>query len=163
MAELELKQKGNVKRRNRKIPRIDFTPMVDLGFLLVTFFLLTTAFTKPQTMEVNLPVGDGEKPVPESKTITIILGADNKIFWYHGLASNPLAGPGETNFSNDGIRKVLSEKKSTIKDLIVLIKPTNKSVYKNVVDILDEMNISNIKKYALVDITQEDLNLINYK
>jgi biopolymer transport protein ExbD len=163
MAELEQKQIGNRTRRKRISTRIDFTPMVDLGFLLVTFFMLTTAFTKPQTMEINLPVIGGEQSVPASKTITIILGAEDRIYWYHGLASEPFEGPNETNFSNDGIRKILSEKKSTIQDLIVLIKPTNKSVYKNVVDILDEMNISNIKKYALVDITKEDLNLINYK
>ena len=145
--------------------RIDLTPMVDLGFLLVTFFMLTTTFSKPQTMEINLPVkdkveDDNVNTVKETKTITIILGADNKVFWYHGLASKPLEGPTETNFSADGIRKVLLEKNATISEMVVLIKPTNDAIYKNVVDILDEMNISNIKRYALVEIAPEDLNLI---
>ncbi len=170
MAELEQKQaggkKGKKKGRKKMSTRIDLTPMVDLGFLLVTFFMLTTTFSKPQTMEINLPVKDekvdpkDQNAVPESKTITILLGVDNKIYWYHGLASNPLEGPTETNFSADGIRKVLLEKNATIRDMVVLIKPTNDAIYKNVVDILDEMNISNIKRYALVEIAPEDLNLI---
>lgn len=170
MAELEQKQaggkKGKKKGRKKMSTRIDLTPMVDLGFLLVTFFMLTTTFSKPQTMEINLPVKDEIvdptqiNTVKETKTITIMLGADNKIFWYHGLANKPIEGPIETNFSADGIRKVLLEKNATIKDMVVLIKPTNDAIYKNVVDILDEMNISNIKRYALIEIAPEDLELI---
>jgi biopolymer transport protein ExbD len=167
MAELEQKQaggkKGKKKGRKKMSTRIDLTPMVDLGFLLVTFFMLTTTFSKPQTMEINLPVKEPteiENSVPETRTITIIMGGDNKLFWYHGLASKPLEGPIGTNFSADGIRKVLLEKNRTINEMIVLIKPTNDAIYKNVVDILDEMNISNIKRYALVEITPEELDLI---
>lgn len=171
MAELEQKQaggkKGKKKGRKKMSTRIDLTPMVDLGFLLVTFFMLTTTFSKPQTMEINLPVKPKGEIVEEeqnalkaSKAVTILIGEDNKLFWYLGLATGPIEGPNETNFSADGIRKVLLEKNSTIRDMVVLIKPTDDSVYKNVVDILDEMNISNIKRYALVDITNEDLDLI---
>jgi biopolymer transport protein ExbD len=170
MAELEQKQaggkKGKKKGRKKMSTRIDLTPMVDLGFLLVTFFMLTTTFSKPQTMEINLPVKDevvdpkDVNTVAETKTITIIMGEDNKLFWYHGLASAPLEGPLGTNYTADGIRKVLLEKNATIKDMVVLIKPTNGAIYKNVVDILDEMNISNIKRYALVEITPEELELV---
>jgi biopolymer transport protein ExbD len=159
-------KKGKKKGRKKMSTKIDLTPMVDLGFLLVTFFMLTTTFSKPQTMEINLPVKDPienpeEEPgVKASKSLTIIMGEDNKLFWYIGLTTEPLEGPNGTNYTADGIRKVLLEKNATIADMVVLIKPADKSIYKNVVDILDEMNISNIKRYALVDITPEDLELI---
>ncbi|HEX9250816.1 MAG TPA: biopolymer transporter ExbD [Ignavibacteriaceae bacterium] len=171
MAELEQKQagakKGKKKGRKKMSTRIDLTPMVDLGFLLVTFFMLTTTFSKPQTMEINLPVKpkgeikeEDQNALKASKAFNIILGKDNKLFWYIGLANEPIDGPNKTDYSADGIRKVLLEKNSTIKDMVVLIKPTDDAVYKNVVDILDEMNISNIKRYALVDIAKEELDLI---
>jgi biopolymer transport protein ExbD len=168
MAELEQKQaskKGKKKGRKKMSTRIDLTPMVDLGFLLVTFFMLTTTFSKPQTMEINLPVKpkeevtEDENAVKASKALTIIIGADNRIFWYQGLP-DPNNSPSETNFSADGIRKVLQEKNAIIREMVVLIKPSNDAIYKNVVDILDEMSISDIKRYALVDITPVDLGLI---
>jgi len=169
MAELEQKQsgkKGKKKGRKKMSTRIDLTPMVDLGFLLVTFFMLTTIFSKPQTMEINMPVKPKEEVIEEeqnavkaSKALTLIIDGDNKIFWYQGLPGEENL-PVETNFSADGIRKVLIEKNMTIAEMVVLIKPTDEANYKNVVDILDEMNISNIKRYALVDITPLDLELI---
>jgi len=169
MAELEQKQsgkKGKKKGRKKMSTRIDLTPMVDLGFLLVTFFMLTTTFSKPQTMEINMPVKPKEEVIEEeqnavkaSKALTLIIDGDNKIFWYQGLPGEENL-PVETNFSADGIRKVLVEKNMTIAEMVVLIKPTDEANYKNVVDILDEMNISNIKRYALVDITPLDLELI---
>ena len=169
MAELEQKQsgkKGKKKGRKKMSTRIDLTPMVDLGFLLVTFFMLTTIFSKPQTMEINMPVKPKEEVIEEeqnavkaSKALTLIIDGDNKIFWYQGLPGEENL-PVETNFSADGIRKVLVEKNMTIAEMVVLIKPTDEANYKNVVDILDEMNISNIKRYALVDITPLDLELI---
>jgi len=169
MAELEQKQtgrKGKKKGRKKMSTRIDLTPMVDLGFLLVTFFMLTTTFSKPQTMEINLPVkpkdevpDEEENAVKASKALTLIIGEYNRIFWYIGIPGEDNL-PKETNFSADGIRKILVEKNATINEMVVLIKPTEDAVYKNVVDILDEMNISDIKRYALVDITPEDLELI---
>jgi len=169
MAELEQKQsgkKGKKKGRKKMSTRIDLTPMVDLGFLLVTFFMMTTTFSKPQTMEINMPVKPKEEVIEEeqnavkaSKALTLIIDGENKIFWYQGLPGEENL-PVETNFSADGIRKVLVEKNMTIAEMVVLIKPTDEANYKNVVDILDEMNISNIKRYALVDITPLDLELI---
>ena len=169
MAELEQKQsgkKGKKKGRKKMSTRIDLTPMVDLGLLLVTFFMLTTTFSKPQTMEINMPVKPKEEVIEEeqnavkaSKALTLIIDGENKIFWYQGLPGEENL-PVETNFSADGIRKVLVEKNMIIAEMVVLIKPTDEANYKNVVDILDEMNISNIKRYALVDITPLDLELI---
>lgn len=170
MAELEVKdsgKKGKKKGRKKMSTRVDLTPMVDLAFLLVTFFMMTTTFSKPQTMEINLPVKpkeevkrEDEPAVKASKTVTIIVDKDNKVFWYRGLPTEPIEGITLTNFTADGIRKVLLEKNASIDEMVVLIKPTNDAVYKNVVDILDEMNITDIKRYALVDIAPEDLELI---
>jgi biopolymer transport protein ExbD len=172
MAELDTsqqnKKKGGKKKRSKKFStRIDLTPMVDLGFLLVTFFMLTTTFSKPQTMEINMPVKPKDNQVSQenanavkaSKALTIILGSDNKVYWYRGLSDTEDL-PTLTDFSKDGIRRVLLDMNMTIKDMVVLIKPSNDAKYRNVVDILDEMNITNIKRYALVDITNEDLKLI---
>ncbi|MGE5353048.1 MAG: ExbD/TolR family protein [Acidobacteriota bacterium] len=173
MAELDTSQggkhgKGKKKKGKKMSTRIDLTPMVDLGFLLVTFFMLTTTFSKPQTMEINLPVKPqpGEKvdapEVKASKTMTVILGENNKVFWYKGMPNeNPDLKV--TNFSESGVRKDLLEQNQMVKDLIVLIKPTDKSTYKNVVDILDEMNICNVKRYALVDVDPKDMDLIKNK
>jgi len=172
MAELDTSQKGGHKKGKRKgrkkmSTRIDLTPMVDLGFLLVTFFMLTTTFSKPQTMEINMPVkpkgeqvdDENANAVKASKALTIILGGENKVYWYSGLPGDDNA-PAVTDFSQEGIRKVILSKNNEVKDLVVLIKPANDSNYKNVVDILDEMSITNVKRYALVDITQVDLDLI---
>ncbi len=171
MAELEQKQpsgkKGKKHGAKKMSTRLDLTPMVDLGFLLVTFFMLTTTFSKPQTMEINLPVKpkgeiteEGQNALKASKAFNIIIAEDNKLYYYLGMANDPIEGPILTNFSADGIRKILLEKNSSIKDMVVLIKPTNDAIYKNVVDILDEMNISDIKRYALVEVAKEDLELI---
>jgi biopolymer transport protein ExbD len=164
LAEKETKKKGKKKRRKKMSTRVDMTPMVDLGFLLITFFMLTTTFSKPQTMEINLPVKpkgevteEQENSLKASKAFNIIVDGENRLFWYVGLPHEPLEPLTETNYSADGIRKVLLEKNSTIQDMVVLIKATDAAVYKNVVDILDEMNISNIKRYALIDITPDDL------
>ncbi|MEI7811325.1 MAG: biopolymer transporter ExbD [Ignavibacteria bacterium] len=169
MAELDTSQKGGhgkgKKKKGKKMStRVDLTPMVDLGFLLVTFFMLTTTFSKPQTMEINLPVkpkpGDKIEEAPavkESKTMTIILGEFDKVYWYIGITDPSVK---VTTFGDSGIRKILFDQNTTIKDLVVLIKPSDKSNYKNVVDILDEMNITSIRRYALVDITPADLDLI---
>lgn len=174
MAELEQKsvgKKGKKKGRKKMSTRIDLTPMVDLGFLLVTFFMLTTTFSKPQTMEINLPVKpkeelseDQQNELKASKAFNILIGGENKVYWYRGLANEPIEPLTETNFSAEGIRKILLRENAMIENMVVLIKPTDESNYKNVVDILDEMNISDIKRYALVDITPDDLELIkNYK
>jgi len=164
LAEKESKKKGKKKRRKKMSTRVDMTPMVDLGFLLITFFMLTTTFSKPQTMEINLPVKpkgevteEQENALKASKAFNIIVDGENRLFWYLGLPHEPLEPLTETNYTADGIRKVLLDKNSSIQDMVVLIKATDAAVYKNVVDILDEMNISNIKRYALIDITPDDL------
>jgi len=154
-------KKGGKIRSKKSSTRIDMTPMVDLAFLLLTFFILTTTLSKPQTMEITMP----EKPKPddkppevnEKKVLTLVLGANDKVYWYVGI-TEPEAK--KTDFSKDGVRKVLIEKKSEIRDLIVLIKAMDEAKYKNMVDILDEMTISNVQRYAIVDITPADKEIV---
>lgn len=169
MAELDTSSKGGHKKGGKKrakkaSTRVDLTPMVDLGFLLVTFFMLTTTFSKPQTMEINMPIKENvpveeQTAVKKSNAFTILVGGENKLFWYQGMVNEAEATP--TNYSATGLRQILLQKKAQIgKDMVVMIKPTEKANYKNVVDVLDEMNITNIGKYAIVDITPDDLALI---
>jgi len=156
------KKKGGKVRSKKSSTRIDMTPMVDLAFLLLTFFVMTTTLNKPQTMEITMPEkpkkDDPEPPkVNERDVLTIVLGENDKVYWYTGITDPKIE---LTNFSATGIRKVLKTKKSEIPKLVVLIKPSDKSKYKNMVDILDEMNISVIQRYAMVDITPTDEELI---
>lgn len=164
----EISQGGGEKKKDGKVrskktsTRIDMTPMVDLAFLLLTFFVMTTTLNKPQTMEITLP----EKPKEEEKApkvnerdvLTIVLGDDDKVYWYTGITDPKVE---LTDFSANGIRKILLKKKVEVPKLVVLIKAMDSSRYKNVVDILDEMNISSIQRYALVDITSTDKELVN--
>lgn len=150
--------KVRVKKASTKI---DMTPMVDLAFLLLTFFILTTTLNKPQTMELTMPEkpkGEEKPPeVNEKKVVTLILGANDKIYWYLGITDPKIE---LSNFSKDGIRKVLLQKSTEIPGMVVLIKPGKESRYKNMVDILDEMNITNMKRFAMVKITPIDEELI---
>lgn len=161
ISESQGKEKGGKIRAKKMSTKIDMTPMVDLAFLLLTFFMLTTTFNKPVTMELILPEkpkDEKEKPeVNEKKVLSLVLGKDDKIYWYIGITKPDVE---VTDFSANGVRKILRQYQQTIDKLLVLIKPSDESRYKNVVDILDEMNISNVKRYALIDVDKHDLQLI---
>ncbi|MBC6991391.1 ExbD/TolR family protein [Hymenobacter sp. BT491] len=169
MAEIQQKAdsggKGGKKRAKKMSTKIDMTPMVDLAFLLLTFFMLTTTFSKPTVMQVTMPVkpkpDDPEPPaIKASNAFTILMGENNKVYYYDGLLSSDTKPELKlSNYGPDGIRKELLQRRSN-KDLVVLIKPDDKAQYKNMVDILDEMNITGQKKYALVDISKADEDLI---
>ena len=155
------KKKGGKVRAKKSSTRIDMTPMVDLAFLLLTFFVMTTTLNKPQTMEIVMPEKteepDDQPKVNEKHVLTLVLGEDNKVYWYMGITDPKVE---LTDFSASGVRKLLLEKKNEIPKLVILIKASDKSKYRNMVDILDEMNINQIKVYALVDITKVDEDLI---
>ena len=161
-------KKGSGKVRSKKQnSKVDLTAMVDLAFLLITFFMLTTSLSKPQSMNLGLPdKGKEDEPidkikVDERRTVTIILGANNKIKWFHGLLATPVAGgaPADAVHGKDGIRKEILKRVKSIpevtgdpkKGMIVIIKPTKKSTYRNLVDILDEMAICAVPTYAIVN------------
>jgi biopolymer transport protein ExbD len=168
-------KKGSGKVRSKKSnSKVDLTAMVDLAFLLITFFMLTTSLSKPQSMDLGMPEKDPKNPPPpikvdERRTMTILLGDDNKLKNYMGLLNNPIEAPKFVAYGKEGVRKdILSRIKSvpqvTGKEkegLIVIIKPTKKSTYRNLVDILDEMAICKVPTYAIVDITKEEEALLD--
>lgn len=155
------KKKGGKVRAKKSSTRIDMTPMVDLAFLLLTFFVMTTTLNKPQTMEITMPEkpkpGDEMPEINEKNVMTLVLGEDDKIYWYIGITDPEVK---VSNFSASGIRKILLEKKAELPKLVVLIKAMDEAKYKNMVDIMDEMNISSMQRFALVDITPTDVELV---
>ncbi|KQO30071.1 biopolymer transporter ExbD [Flavobacterium sp. Leaf82] len=173
--------KGGKVRSKKQNSKVDLTAMVDLAFLLITFFMLTTSLSKPQSMDLSLPDKEDDPTkkvdtkVDENRTMTVMLGADNKMVYYMGLLATPKIGPKDIAYGKDGIRKeLLTQKKAVLaystalgkpkNGIIVIIKPTKKSNYRNLVDILDEMAISGVDTYAIVpEFTPEETKLIDKK
>jgi biopolymer transport protein ExbD len=176
MAELDTSggggKKGGKIRTKKMSTRVDLTAMVDLAFLLITFFMLTTTLAKPQAMDLAMPDKDKKEEqqltVADNRTMTILLGSNNRLEWYMGLVDQPLSPPSVDGYGKNGIRKALIEKKREViamtgdpaKGLIVLIKPSEKSNYRNLVDILDEMAIVKPQTYAIVDIFEPEIELL---
>ena len=165
--------KGKKVRSKKGNTKVDLTAMVDLAFLLITFFMLTTSLSKPQSMDLAMPdkseenAPEQEMKIAQERTMNIVIGPDNKLKMYMGQLSSPIEGPKDVAYGKDGIRKdILSKIKSVPVDmgdpkkgLIVIIKADKKSNYKNLVDILDEMAICKVQTYAVVDITKEEVAL----
>ncbi|MEO6637370.1 MAG: biopolymer transporter ExbD [Ginsengibacter sp.] len=166
MAEMEVKQSGHkkgpgVKKAKKASTRVDLTPMVDLGFLLITFFIFTTTMSQPTSMNLAMPK-DTDKPdeinkVKESGSLTLMLGKGNVIYYYFG---NDPASMQTTGYKD--VRKIILDKKKATPtdDLFIIIKPDKDASYKNAVDILDEMSINDISRYAMVDPTADEYNKI---
>lgn len=163
MAEVINQEKqGGKSRQRKKMIRVDMTPMVDLGFLLITFFMFTTNFTKPNVMDLGLPAKE-DNPVPiknnvidDKNQVTFILGKDDRVF-YHQSNRNDL-NPGnlkETNFNGITISKIISEvyNKAPKKEIFtVIVKPTDEASYKNFVDMMDNISIAKKERYGVTDI-----------
>ncbi|RYE19158.1 MAG: biopolymer transporter ExbD [Sphingobacteriaceae bacterium] len=172
MAELDTSGGGNKKggkvRSKKASTRVDLTAMVDLAFLLITFFMLTTTLAKPQAMDLAMPDKDDKKidqlPVPASRTMSVLLGSNDKLEWFVGEPGK--VPPTQDSYGKNGIRKALLDNYQKVKqqsggkEMIVLIKPSDKSNYKNMVDILDELKIANIQIYAIVDIAANEVDLL---
>ncbi len=170
MSEMQTSETHNKKggRRSKKLStRVDLTPMVDLGFLLITFFIFTTTMSEAKSMRLIVP-SDEEVEVPtttaDSKTISLVLGDDNTVYYYHGLNRK---GVKATDYSGTGIRAVLQQKIRDVDtrfpkkgETVVLIKPTIFASYQNVVDILDEILINDVKKYVLMDVSKEEVDML---
>lgn len=210
MAEIIENSGSGKKEGGRRTPKkmgahIDMTPMVDLMCLLITFFMLTTAFSKPKVMEITMPeknkddVPADAPKVDAHRTYTILLSGDDRVYWYwHGGVPEGQTFPAtieKTDFSKDGLRKILLKKnekvfteifelkekvkkgelvladdslnaqikrikKSDKKSPIILIKADEKTKYKSIVNVVDEMAICNIANYAIVDIAPDEVALI---
>lgn len=192
---------GKGKSHQKKMSiHVDFTPMVDMNMLLITFFMLCTSLSKPQTMEISMPSNDKDiteeqqNKVKASQALTLLLDADNKLYYYEGEPNyKDYTSLKETTYTADGLRAILLRKnydavkkveelkqkkanleiteeqyKEQVADVkagkntpTVIIKATDKSTYRNLIDALDEMQICSIGKYVIVDITEGDQFLID--
>ena len=158
MAEVMTSESGNKVRSRKKLIRVDMTPMVDLGFLLITFFMFTTNFSKPNVMDLGLPAKEPEptNEIDIRNQITFILGENNRIFYYQkelkDLSSSDLK---ETTMQGMEISKLISSYKKVApkpENFTVIIKPTDDANYKNFVDILDNLAITKSERYGISEI-----------
>jgi biopolymer transport protein ExbD len=187
------KKGPGVKKAKKLSTRVDMTPMVDLGFLLITFFIFTTTMSTPTTMGLIMPKDEKKEEdkteVKESGALTIMLGKGDQVYYYEGQLKSDGSNFLSTNFKD--VRKVIMDKKKQViaahvhspacekiqtsaknagdknwqnackdRDLVVVIKPNDEATYKNSVDILDEMEINQIKRFALIDITSDENLLV---
>jgi biopolymer transport protein ExbD len=165
MAEMEVKEskkKGpGVKKGKKHSTRVDLTPMVDLGFLLITFFIFTTTVQQPTSMNLNMPKDtkndQDQTKVKESGSLTLLLGKQNVVYYYYGNDPSTMK---TTNYKD--VRDIILKKKKTTPadDLFIIIKPDKDATYKNAVNILDEMDINQIGRYAMVDPTPDEYSKI---
>lgn len=167
------KGKGGKVRSKKNGGKVDLTAMVDLAFLLITFFMLTTSLNKPQAMDVAMPDKNVETDVKtdvdvdEHRSVTLVLGSDDKLIWYQGDVKNPISGPTVIDYDKEGLRAVLMRMKQVVpqqaggKDMIVVIRPSEKSVTRNIIDALDEMKIVDIQRYMISNrIMTEEVELL---
>ncbi len=188
------KKKGQPTKLNL---RVDFTPMVDMNMLLITFFMFCTTLSIPQVMDVVMPAKSDEpgSQTPESKTVTLLLGENGKVFYYWGIPDYTNKETLKETSLEGGLRNILLERNTDItaqasdlkqkrrnkqiteeefkagvaeikkskENLTVIVKPTEKSNYSSLVRTLDEMQICNIGKYAIVDVAEGDQYLLDNK
>ena len=195
------KKGRGVKKAKKLSTRIDMTPMVDLGFLLITFFIFTTTMSSPTALKLNVPKDtdkeEEQNKAKESGALTIMLGKGNNVYYYEGQLKVDATGNNFKAAKMGDIRKIILDKKADVisryrrdqacidkkmgewkqkgiqgkylkdaeesceqEDLVVVIKPTEEATYKNTVDILDEMSICRVLKYAMVKIAPTEYDLI---
>src|ERR1041385_9009315 len=182
------KKGPGVKKAKRLSTRVDMTPMVDLGFLLITFFIFTTTMSSPKALNLNMPKDTNKdeelNKAKESGALTIMLGKNNGVYYYEGQSAPDGSNFKTANFAT--IRdEIINKKKEVIKthvhdsncpkiwaenkgdknscldrDFVVVIKPDEDATYRNTVDMLDEMTINNVKRYAMIDITPQELEVV---
>ena len=182
------KKGRGVKKAKKLSTFVDMTPMVDLGFLLITFFVFTATLSSPTTLDLNMPK-DTDKDeelnkAKESGALTILLGKDNNVYYYEGQLKDDASNFTTSTFKQ--IREIIINKRKSVianyvtdaaceakakekgkpvsdckeQDFVVVIKPDAEATYKNTVDILDEMTINGVKRFAMVKISQTEIDLI---
>lgn len=125
------------------------TPMVDVAFLLLTFFMLTTAFNRPQAMEINLPPGDTKVEIAASNLMTLLVVPDGSIYWEIGTQPpKPVAWK--------DFRKLIIDQNKANPRLVTLIKVDRKAKYQDMINILDELNLDNVTRFSLAPMTPQD-------
>lgn len=160
-------QKNERKSLSKKLINVDMTPMVDLGFLLITFFMFTTNFTKPNVLDLGLPAGEGGTEINYRNQLTFILGENDRIFYYQkeaiNLSENDLK---EVSFEGMALAKIIKSYKDSApapENFTVIIKPTDDANYKNFVDILDEMSLTKNERYGISDLKPLEKTLYEEK
>ncbi|MBI1938359.1 MAG: biopolymer transporter ExbD [Ignavibacteriales bacterium] len=143
------KKKGKRKPPKRMSIRIDMTPLVDVAFLLLTFFMLTTVFRKPQTLEINLPPKDTDIKIAESNLMTIRVDDKHNLYWNMGIDI-----PQKLKYED--LRKFLEQKAKEHPKLVVLVKIDRKGKYHMMVDIIDELNLASLTRFSLAPMTDID-------
>lgn len=189
------KKGPGVKKAKKLSTRVDMTPMVDLGFLLITFFIFTATMSSPTTMDLNMPKEsekkEDETKIKQSGALTILLGKNNQVFYYEGELTQENASAIFKSTTFKGIREEIIKKRQDViknyrpeardeeikqkakdrgdknwekaaldRDFVVVIKPTAEATYKNAVDILDEMTINAVKRFAVVKISDTELAMV---
>jgi biopolymer transport protein ExbD len=169
MAEMDTSSGGGhkkgpgVKKGKKMSTRVDLTPMVDLGFLLITFFIFTTTMSQATAFHLNMPA-EAKNPEEQNKlnyrsALTVLLGGDNNVYYYEGELDPEGKNLVASNFKD--IRdEIIRKKRNTDSTFMVIIKPSDQSTYKNIVDILDEMSINVVDRYALVDISPQEAEMV---
>jgi biopolymer transport protein ExbD len=143
--------RGKKKRKTKKRLgiRIDMTPMVDVVLLLLTFFMLTTVFSRPQSMEINLPPSETKVEVAESNLLTLRVMETGAIYWNMGIEA-------PQKIAITDLRKFLIDKNKENPKLITLVKVDRKSKYHTMVDVLDEINVADVKRFSLAPLLDQD-------
>lgn len=158
------------RSRSATTLKIDMTPLVDLGFLLITFFIFTTTMAEPYKTDLYMPAGDdttdGTK-IGKSNALTILLAGNDSIYFYHGQW-NEAKQNNEVHVTNynvaTGIGKIIRTKQKQLGDkkneLLLMMKPMENSSYSNLMNALDEVMINNVKKYAIMDVTGSEKEFV---
>lgn len=152
--------------RKKLSTRVDLTPMVDLGFLLITFFIFTTSMSEPKSMKLRMP-DDRNITDPlqtaEGKTLHLILGKNHQLWHYRGTAVDNM----QRSDYHSGVRSVIQKEKARVaavygsgNELVILIKPTSAASYRDVVDVLDEMVIHQVSRYMLMEPNTTEIGLV---
>jgi biopolymer transport protein ExbD len=151
---------SNTGKKHQRLcaPHIDMTPMVDLGFLLITFFIFTTSMAESKATSLFMPAEGKPSPLPASKAFTIILSGNNEIYYYQGRWEDALkagnlgrTGYGSVNSIRQEIQKCQRRPGTKKEGLMLLIKPLSGASYQNIVDAMDEAMINNVQRYAIVE------------
>lgn len=162
MADVDLSQSkgkkkhGGKKKKKRVNIRIDMTPMVDVAFLLLTFFMLTTSMSKPQTMEINLPPAETKADVAESNLLTLRITDDFRVFWNVGTEKPTTVDGANKKERLINLGKLLKDRNRANPKLITLIKVDGKAKYIDMVDVMDELNINDITRFSLAPMLDVD-------
>jgi biopolymer transport protein ExbD len=146
--------KGKKKKKARRVGiRIDMTPLVDIAFLLLTFFMFSTSMSRPQTMEINLPPEDVKVEIAESNLLTLRIDDGGDIYWSMGIES-----PQKVEFS--GLRNLLIEKNVNPK-LVTVVKVDREGTYEMMVNMIDELALANVTRFSLAPMTDQDKALLD--